>query len=153
MTAAPTRAGDARRSLWYAVPLGVGIMAGVDEIIFHQLLQWHHFYDGATPAVGIFTDGLLHAFELIALVSGSFLLVGLARSGMLSMAWARVGFCLGAGGFQLFDGIVNHKLLRLHQVRYDVYLLPYDIAWVGSALLLIGLGLWLMQRTRRASGR
>jgi uncharacterized membrane protein len=27
---------------------------------------------------------------------------------------------LGLGAFQVFDGIVDHKLLQLHQVRYGV---------------------------------
>ncbi|WP_304640430.1 DUF2243 domain-containing protein [Pseudomonas sp.] len=143
---------DRRRSLWYAVPLGIGLMAGVDEIVFHQLLQWHHFYDGATTTVGIFTDGLLHAGELIALAAGSFLLIGLARRGALAKPWAWAGALLGAGGFQLFDGLVNHKLLRLHQVRYEVNLLPYDIAWNASAGVLIVLGLLVLMRARRSAG-
>ena len=39
----------------------------------------------------------------------------------------------------MFDGIVDHKLLRTHQVRYDVELLPYDAAWLASAVLLAGI--------------
>jgi hypothetical protein len=39
------------------------------------------------------------------------------------------GCCLGAGSFQLYDGTVQHKLLRLHQIRYDVDLAPYDWTW------------------------
>ncbi len=152
MNRVPVGADDRRRSLWYAVPLGIGLMAAVDEIVFHQLLQWHHFYDGATTTVGIFTDGLLHAGELIALAAGNFLLIGLARRGALAVSWAWAGALLGAGGFQLFDGLVNHKLLRLHQVRYEVNLLPYDLAWNASALLLIGLGLLVLMRARRGAG-
>jgi uncharacterized membrane protein len=30
------------------------------------------------------------------------------------------GLLLGAGGFQLYDGIVQHMLLGLHQIRYHV---------------------------------
>jgi uncharacterized membrane protein len=95
---------DHRRSLGYALLIGIGVMAGVDEIIFHQLLQWHHFYDGSTPFWGIFSDGLLHAAELLAVVAGFFLLADLARRGALSPRWAWAGFFLGAGGFQVFDG-------------------------------------------------
>ncbi|MDH4571012.1 hypothetical protein CUR86_20425 [Salinicola acroporae] len=28
-----------------AVLLGVGIMAALDEIVFHQVLAWHHFVE------------------------------------------------------------------------------------------------------------
>ena len=50
-----------------AALLGMGCMAAVDEIIFHQILAWHHFYDGATTAVALMSDGFLHAAELVAM--------------------------------------------------------------------------------------
>ncbi len=136
------------RSLWSAALVGIALMAGVDEIIFHQLLRWHHFYDLATPAVGLISDGLLHAAELLALVAGFFLLLDLRRRHALVPAWAWAGFFLGAGGFQLLDGLVNHKVLRLHQIRYGVNLLPYDLAWNLAAVALIVVGLVLLSRAR-----
>ncbi len=136
------------RSAWATALVGVGLMAGVDEIIFHQLLGWHHFYDRATPAIGLLSDGLLHAAELLALVAGFFLLLDLRRNNALYPAWAWAGFLLGAGAFQLFDGIVNHKVLRLHQIRYGVNLLPYDLLWNAAALALIVAGLTLLLRAR-----
>jgi uncharacterized membrane protein len=36
---------------------------------------------------------------------------------------------LGARPFQLYDGIVQHKLLGLHQIRYHVIIWPYDLTW------------------------
>lgn len=148
-----------RRSAWVGALLGVGTMAAIDEIVFHQILAWHHFYDRSTPQVGLMSDGLLHAAELVMLVAGIFLLTDLARSGRLAAGHTWAGFLLGAGGFQVFDGVVNHKVLRLHQVRYDVEnLMPYDLAWVGAGLLVIAVGLlvlWRAQRGRRsvAEGR
>ena len=112
-------------------------MAGIDEIVFHQILGWHHFYDNATPSVGLLSDGLLHAAELFAIVAGFFLLLDARRRNTLwpSAAWA--GFLVGLGLFQLWDGIVDHKVLRLHQIRYNVELLPYDIAWNAAGLILL----------------
>ena len=145
---------ERKRSLGAAVLVGVGVMAAVDEIIFHQLLQWHHFFDLSTPAVGIVSDGFLHAAELIVVVAGFFLLADLGRRGALATQWARAGGFIGLGGFQLFDGIVDHKVLRLHQIRYDVDLLPYDLTWNlgGLALLLIGVWLWRRARSAAAAG-
>lgn len=140
---------DARRSLWFAVPVGAGVMAGIDEIVFHQLLQWHHFFDHATPTVGIVSDGLLHAAELLAIVIGTFLLVDLAHSRRLAIHWAWAGFFFGLGGFQLFDGIVSHKILRIHQIRYGVDLFVYDLTWFLSALTLLLVGMWLYRRASR----
>ena len=130
--------------------VGVGLMAAVDEIVFHQLLGWHHFYDRSTPAVGLLSDGLLHAGELVALVAGAFLLADLIRTRTVTRLGAVAGVLLGAGGFQVFDGIVNHKLLRLHQIRYEVDILPYDLIWnlAGAALLLAGVALTVVTRTR-----
>jgi uncharacterized membrane protein len=40
----------------------------------------------------------------------------------------------------------------VHQVRYDVDLLPYDIAWNASALVLLAIGIGIAIRgNRRAS--
>lgn len=41
-----------RKSLTAAGLIGFGTMAAADEIVFHQILAWHHFYDRATPAIG-----------------------------------------------------------------------------------------------------
>ena len=139
-------------SIAAAFLVGVGVMAAIDEIIFHQLLHWHHFYDRSTPAVGLLSDGLLHAGELVALVAGFFLLADLRRRGRLRPMSAWAGMLLGLGGFQLFDGVVDHKLLRVHQIRYGVDLTPYDSVWNAGAVLLLVIGFGLAWRARRTAG-
>ena len=138
--------------------LGAGLMGSVDEIVFHQLLAWHSFYDRAGGTVGLVSDGLLHAATLSAVVAGLALLADLRRRGGFDAGrwWAMV--LLGAGAFQLWDGVVDHKLLRLHQIRYGVDLLPYDLAWniAGGLLLLIGIVLAVRSRDEgrtEAAGR
>jgi uncharacterized membrane protein len=132
--------------------IGAAVTAAVDEIVFHQILGWHHFYDRSTPAVGLLSDGLLHSAELLALVAGFFLHADLRRRRALAPAHARAGFFLGAGGFQLFDGIVDHKLLRLHQIRYGVDVTPYDWAWNLAGLALFLTGVTLAVRATRRGG-
>ncbi|MCO1595396.1 DUF2243 domain-containing protein [Micromonospora sp. RHAY321] len=143
---------DVRSSLLAGALIGVAVMAAVDEIVFHQLLAWHHFYDRSTPSVALLSDGLLHAAELIGLVAGFFWFADLRRRAALATRHAWGGFLLGAGGFQVFDGLVDHKVLRLHQIRYGVHLVPYDVLWnVGGAVLLLA-GAALVRRAR-AGGR
>ncbi|MEU7646860.1 DUF2243 domain-containing protein [Streptomyces huasconensis] len=155
----PPGATDARprpeRSLAVSALIGVAVMAALDEIVFHQILHWHHFYDRSTLGVGLLSDGLLHTGELLALVAGFFLFADLRRRGALSVAHAWAGFFLGLGLFQLFDGIVDHKLLRLHQVRYGVDVTPYDWAWnaAGLVLLLVGAALTVSARRRASRDR
>lgn len=131
---------DRRQYFWSTILIGIGSMAAVDEIVFHQVLAWHHFYDRSTTDIGLLTDGLLHAAELIAIVAGFFLFADARSRGNSAPRLAWGGFLLGAGGFQVFDGVVDHKILRLHQIRYDVDILPYDVAWIGFGLILLVAG-------------
>jgi len=138
----------ARRNVLSGTLVGIGVAAFVDEVVFHQLLQWHHFYDKSTTAAGLFSDGLFHAFGWFAVVAGLFLFADLRRHRALIPARWAGSVLLGTGGFQLYDGTIQHKLLTLHQIRYDVELLPYDIAWNTLAVLMLGVGIWLLVRTR-----
>jgi uncharacterized membrane protein len=153
-TADPGVSAERGGSLAAAALIGAAVMAAVDEIVFHQLFGWHHFYDRSTPAVGLLSDGLLHTTELLALVAGFVLWADLRRQGALAPAYAWAGLPLGAGGFQLFDGVVDHKVLQVHQIRYDVPdLWVYDLLWIGAALVLLAVGAALTARARRLDRR
>ena len=129
---------------------GVGLVAFVDETVFHQLLHWHHFYDRSTLEAGLVSDGLFHALGFFATVAGLFLLADLRRRN--GLWWARWigGLLIGAGGFQLYDGLVQHKLLVLHQIRYNVDIVPYDVTWNIIAVVMTVVGIVLTVRTRGA---
>jgi uncharacterized membrane protein len=126
--------------------IGIGLMAAVEEIVFHQLLAWHHFYDRSTSDVGLLTDGLLHAAELVAIVAGFFMWMDLRDRNLAAPQLAWGGFLVGAGGFQIFDGLVDHKVLRVHQVRYGVELFPYDLAWNAGGVVLLLIGIILIRQ-------
>ncbi|MFF9897923.1 DUF2243 domain-containing protein [Streptomyces longispororuber] len=138
-----------RRSLAVCALIGAALMAALDEVVFHQLLHWHHFYDRSTRGVALLSDGLLHTAELLGLVAGFFLYADLRRRRALAPAHGVAGFLLGLGAFQLFDGIVDHKLLRLHQVRYGVDITGYDVAWNTGGLVLLLAGAALAVRAGR----
>ncbi|MGI8314323.1 DUF2243 domain-containing protein [Halobacillus mangrovi] len=135
------------KNLWSGFLFGIGMAAFVDETVFHQLLHWHHFYDKSTTTVGLVSDGFFHAFSWFATIGGLFLVADLRRwkAFWFKRWWGGVLF--GAGLFQFYDGIVQHKLMRLHQIRYDVYILPYDIIWNALALIMIVIGVYLLIRT------
>lgn len=149
---AQTTVSPARHTL-SGVLFGVGLAAFVDETVFHQLLHWHHFYDKATPDAGLVSDGLFHAFGWFAVVASLFLFADLRRrGGVQPLRWAG-GLLVGAGVFQLYDGTVQHKLLGLHQIRYHVDLLPYDLTWNIVGLVMIIVGVVLLVRARTATAR
>jgi uncharacterized membrane protein len=135
------------RNLLSGALLGIGFAAFVDEAVFHQLLHWHHFYDKSTTSVGLVSDGLFHAFSWFATVAGLFLLADLRRWSAFWRGRWWSGLLLGAGVFQLYDGIVQHRLLELHQIRYDVDVTPYDLAWNVVALALIAAGVVAYHRS------
>jgi len=149
----PARSGPVdldRRTVLAGALFGVGVAGSmIDLFVFHLALQWHHFYDRSTTAVAITADGFFHAVTWSITVWGLFLLADVRRRA--PVRWGRwTGAVLaGVGGFQLFDGVVDHKLLRIHQVRYGVEdIWVYDAAWIGSAVLVLLAGLLLLRRTR-----
>ena len=134
-----------KRTLWSGGLSGVGLAAFVDETVFHQLLHWHHFYDRSTATVGLVSDGFFHAGGFTALVVGLFLMADALRRGeFLPKRWW-AGLLLGTGAFQLYDGLVQHKVFGLHQIRYHVTIWPYDLTWNALAVLLIAAGLLLLR--------
>jgi uncharacterized membrane protein len=139
-----------RRNVLSGALLGVGTAAFVDETVFHQLLHWHHFYDKGTPAAGLVSDGVFHAFGWFATVAALFLLADVWRRREFKPSHWWGGLLLGAGVFQLYDGTIQHKLMRLHQIRYHVDLTPYDWIWNVVAVLLIVAGAVLLAGRRRS---
>ncbi|MBF0660989.1 MULTISPECIES: DUF2243 domain-containing protein [unclassified Rhodococcus (in: high G+C Gram-positive bacteria)] len=137
------------RSLLAGAFLGLGAVAMTDEVIFHQILHWHHFYDRSTTSAGLVSDGLFHAFSWFATVAGFYLVVMAIRDRTL---WVRAlvgGFVTAVGAFQLYDGLVQHKLMGLHQIRYEVDLLPYDLTWNILAAVLLVCGAAIIASTYR----
>ena len=132
-------------NFWAGIFFGLGAIAFIDETVFHQLLHWHHFYDKSTLAVGLISDGLFHAFSWFATVASLFIVAHLRKL----RAWDKrrwLGAAIfGAGVFQLYDGIIQHKVFRLHQIRYDVEIFYYDLVWNVLAIFMILIGWGLLK--------
>ena len=135
-----------RSLLWPAVLVGIGVAGSLDEIVLHQLLCWHHFYDRGSQAAGVIADGIFHLVSTATLGIGLVLLVQRWRTEPDPLRQAAAGILLGAGGFNLYDGIVQHKLLGLHQVRAGApNNLPYDLVFIGLAAVILLAGLVLLR--------
>ncbi|WP_010649777.1 DUF2243 domain-containing protein [Oceanobacillus massiliensis] len=142
------------RNLWSGFLFGLGLVAFIDEFVFHQLLQWHHFYDKSTSEIGLLSDGLFHAFSWFATVGGMFMVADLRRrAGFWLKRWIG-GMFLGAGAFQLYDGIIQHKMMKLHQIRYVDNVLKYDLIWnILAAFMIIGGAYILIKTGNHLKGR
>ena len=138
----------ATRNLWTGILFGLGLVGFIDEVVFHQLLHWHHFYDKSTTDIGLVSDGLFHAFSWFATIASSFLLADLHRKQAYWFKRWLAGVFLGGGAFQLYDGTIQHKWMGLHQIRYGVEIRPYDMIWNLTALAMILAGVLLIGRVK-----
>lgn len=136
------------RNIWSGILFGIGIVAFLDDAIFHQILHWHHFYDKSTTDIGLISDGLFHAFSWFATIGGLFMFANLRRLHVFWLSRWSAGVFLGAGGFQLYDGIIQHKIMRIHQIRYVENVFIYDLVWNIVAGLLIIIGTIMVYRSR-----
>ncbi len=151
--AAPVRPERLRDLLLNGVVVGIGVAGSLDQILLHELLQWHVFYTHTTTFWQRFLDGVFHFATVAVLLAGLFSLWRWqVRHPRAWRPWTLLaGVLLGAGGFNLFDGTVNHKVLNLHQVREGVAnLLPYDLTFlaIAAVVFLAGLRLWRREQAR-----
>jgi uncharacterized membrane protein len=137
-----------------AVVFGIGLAGTLDEVVLHQLLHWHHFYDGSSPSVGLVTDGLFHVLSTaMLLLGGRAILEARGRRGGQPVPQLRGWVLVGLGGFNVYDGTIQHKVLRLHQLRYGVSPLPYDLAFIGLSTTVLVVGGVLTRRHSSHSAR
>jgi uncharacterized membrane protein len=132
-----------------AVLIGIGLAGTLDEVLLHQLLNWHHFKTGA-ESVEMWTDGAFHLLSTTALVIG---LAMLWRRGAKPSKALFGGILIGAGAFNLYDGTIQHKLLKLHQVREGEPTAAYDAVFIGIALAVLLAGLLLRRAAQPEASR
>lgn len=151
------------RLLAAGIVIGIGIGGLVDGVVLHQVLQWHHLTSGVDPPAGIealrrnvFWDGVFHAATTALLLAGLVVLWGVrgrtvppgASRGVLGLVLA------GWGAFHVFDQLVFHELLGLHDIREGVAdPAVYNWGFFAIGLVLIAAGWWLRRRTAAPAGR
>jgi uncharacterized membrane protein len=147
----PQRSKTLRTLLLSGVVVGLGLAGNLDQIVMHELLQWHVFYVHTAGFWQRFFDGVFHLSMVGVLVAG--LVAVWTWQSRHPRVWRPgvlvAGVLLGVGAFNLFDGTVIHKLLRFHQVREGVAdLWRYDLGYLGLALIVLmaGWGLWWWER-------
>ncbi|MDX2230921.1 MAG: DUF2243 domain-containing protein [Leptolyngbyaceae cyanobacterium bins.349] len=135
--------------------LGLGQGGFFDGIVFHQLLQWHHMFSSlatdqtiAGMELNTIGDGLFHLFDWSLTLLGIFLLWRAGR--LAAAAWSgRVlggAILLGAGIFNLVEGLIDHQILGIHHLKPGPHEFGWDMGFLASGLVLIGIG-WLLTRT------
>jgi uncharacterized membrane protein len=162
-TTADTQDGEERPSPGPGLMFGIGLGGFIDGIVLHQILQWHHMVSAVddsptTTRTGLelntMADGFFHLATWFVVVGASIVTVALWRQGRLAPSWRFHfgGVVAGWGLFNLTEGLVDHHILGVHHVRDDLGgPLEWDLAFLASGILLIGVG-WLMIERAGAKG-
>ena len=136
--------------------IGAGLLAGfVDGILLHEILQWHHMVTSVRPVTDLSSleantlgDGLFHLGTWMLTVIGIVLLW--RAGGRSDVPWSPKIFggslLLGAGLFDLIEGLIDHQILGIHHVKPGPNQLAWDIGFLalGAVLFLIG---WIVLRS------
>ncbi|MFN6498234.1 MAG: DUF2243 domain-containing protein [Nostoc sp. DedQUE01] len=134
------------------VVLGLGLGGFVDGIILHQLLQWHHMLSNIRPLTNVANedlnmiwDGLFHAFDWVLTVVGIILLW--RAGGRDDVPWSSQTFVgsilIGAGLFDVVEGLIDHQILGIHHVKPGPNQLAWDLGFIAFGGLLAVIG-WIM---------
>ena len=135
--------------------LGLGLGGFVDGIVMHQILQWHHLLTdtGDHPSTTVsgleantLADGFFHLATWFLVATAMLLIVRAWQRRELAPPWRmHFGMLLaGWGVFNLVEGLIDHQILGIHHVRDDLGApLGWDLAFLGSGVLLIAVGVGL----------
>ena len=133
-----------------ATTLGIGLGGFIDGIFLHQILQWHEMLSNKIPpvtllnkSVNMFWDGIFHAFCLVVVLVGIVLLFKLFfRKDVIiakNVFWGSL--VLGWGLFNLIEGLIDHQILKLHNVREITGNIPlWNYGFLAFSVFLIVLG-------------
>ena len=134
-----------------------------DGIVLHQTLQWHHMLTAVDdPAISgdlilnTTADGLFHVATYLFAVLG-LVMLWRARRAFGAQSHGRYfagALLIGAGSFNLVEGVVDHHLLGIHHVRQTVpreEWIWWDLGFLALALLLLLAGWWLVRSGAQAA--
>lgn len=127
---------------------GIAIIGMLDGIVFHQILQWHSVNMHTDRIHQIMSDGYFHLLVTVVMFASSILLWKGDPKEPPSGFWG--SFFLGAGAFNLVEGILNHHLLQAHHVKPGPNQLWFDISYDVFAVLLLAVG-WMLYRRKTAA--
>lgn len=139
-----------RRALLAAGVFGFGFSGLIDVIVLHSILQWHHLVSAIYPTDtlnglrrNIFADGLFSMGMLIIMgIGGGLLWQSERRTDVPLAVRPLVGAAVfGLGVFNLYDAIVDHVLLGLHQpLSQGGYYNPH---WAAISFIIMAAGVYI----------
>lgn len=140
-----------RRLLLWGGLTGFGLGAIIDVVIFHLIFQHHHLLSGYIDPTSddglrenVYYDGLF-LFAMVGVTAvGNLMLWRLANGASRRLSgWYLAGSILvGAGIFNVFDGVVNHYILDAHNVVHNTE--AWNPHWIAGSLVLLAAGVLVL---------
>jgi len=139
--------------------LGFGFSGLVDVLVLHHVLQWHHLLSGVYPMdtlaglrTNILADGLFSLGMLVVMSAGAGLLWRAERTASAPLAGRPLAgvAVIGLGVFDVFDVVVDHMLLDLHQPLSRGG--QYNFHWLVVSLLFVGVGYYVYRTATTSPG-
>lgn len=137
--------------------LGIGVGGFIDGIALHQILQWHEMLSAQLPpvdlvskSVNMFWDGIFHLFCLLVAFAGIIMLwkAGRRKDANLSGNLLAGGLLGGWGVFNIIEGILDHHVLKLHNVREVTdNSAAWNYGFLGFSVVLLIAGWALVRRS------
>ena len=131
--------------------LGIGLGGFIDGIVLHQILQWHSMLSNVVrPStieavhLNMFWDGVFHAATWVVTFVGVMLLWRSGQRGTTPPLGILLGgMLLGWGAFNVVEGLINHQLLELHNVREVAAPTFWNFGFLAlsAVIFLIGLAM------------
>ena len=140
--------------------LGLGQAGFFDGIFFHQLLQWHHMFtnveSGNTVAgleLNTLGDGIFHVIDWLLTLAGIIVLWNAAKKEnvILDNSTLIGSFFIGAGLFNVVEGILSHHVFQIHHVKPGIHQLAWDLSFIGAGIVSIVIGWIVLNRSQSIS--
>ena len=144
-----------RQLIIAGILLGLGQAGFFDGIVFHQLLQWHHMFTNVESSntvsgleLNTLGDGLFHLVDWLFTLSGLVVLwLAIKRNDVdLSTSVFIGAFCIGAGMFNITEGILSHHVLQIHHVKPGAHQLAWDLGFIGAGIISAIIGGIILNR-------
>jgi uncharacterized membrane protein len=150
------RAGVTPLALLAGGIFGFGFSGLIDTLLLHLVFQWHHLLSGVYRTdtldglrTNVLADGLFSIAMLVIMGIGAGLLWRAERRTDIPLAIRPIAGAavLGLGAFDLYDALVDHALLGLHQPLSQGG--RYNPHWIVVSVLVLLAGAYLYRTGTR----
>jgi uncharacterized membrane protein len=162
MTVQNTLASEQKPLITAGVLLGLGQAGFFDGIFFHQLLQWHHMFtnieSGNTVAgleLNTLGDGIFHLVDWLLTLAGIIVLWNAVKRDDVTLSNSSLigSFCIGAGLFNVVEGILSHHVFQIHHVKPGIHQLAWDLSFIAAGVVSIIIGWIILSRPKSLTSK